>query len=82
MKANLTFDLSDPDDKKEFLRCAKSLDMAIALWDILHNTKKTFERELENKPYYEQGTELLDQVFSKIWEITEENGINIDELLD
>ena len=35
MKATLEFDLSDPDEKMEHLRCIKSLDMALAMWDIM-----------------------------------------------
>lgn len=34
MRAKLTFDLSDPDDRNEFTRCTKATDAYIALWDI------------------------------------------------
>ena len=39
-KATLEYDLSDPDDVMEHKRAIKSLDMAMALWNIVHNTKK------------------------------------------
>jgi hypothetical protein len=34
MKAILTFNLENRDERMEHLRCIKSLDMAIALFDI------------------------------------------------
>ena len=34
MKATLSFDLSDPDDRKRHLQCVKSQDMAICLHRI------------------------------------------------
>ena len=39
-KATLEFDLNEPDDVLAHLRAVKSLDLALALWDIVHNTKK------------------------------------------
>lgn len=38
MKATLTFNLDDPDDRMAHLRCVKSLDMAIALFEIKNNS--------------------------------------------
>ena len=43
-KATLEYNLSDPEDAMAHLRAVKSLDMAMALWDIVHNTKKGLER--------------------------------------
>jgi len=34
MKAKLKFDLNDPEERMQHMRCTKALDMAIALWDI------------------------------------------------
>jgi len=84
MKANLSFDTTDPDDRQEFLRCVKSLDMSLALWEILYNTKKPFEREIENLEgkEYDTASDLLDDVFNKIWEIVNERDITIDDLVN
>lgn len=38
MTATLTFNLDDPDDRKAHLRCVKSLEMAIALFEIMKNS--------------------------------------------
>lgn len=40
MKAILTFNLENRDERMEHLRCVKSLDMAIALFDIKNELYK------------------------------------------
>jgi len=81
MKATLEFDLNDPDDRMEHFRCVKSLDMAIVLFEILHNTKKYVGNQIENKnvtdPY-----EAAEMVMEKIWDDAKEHGINMDELIN
>jgi hypothetical protein len=77
-KAILEFDLNDNDDKQSHLRAVKSLDMAGALWDITHNTKKGLEWTLEGKEM--DKYEVLDLVYDKIYEILQEHNINTDEL--
>jgi len=77
-KAKIEFDLNDPDDKMAHFRAVKSLDMAGALWDITHNTKKGLEWTLEGKEM--DKYEVLDLVYDKIYEILQEHNINTDEL--
>ena len=48
-EAILKYDLNDSDDAMAHMRAVKSLDMALALWDITHNTKKSIEWSLEGK---------------------------------
>jgi hypothetical protein len=79
-KARLEYDLNEPDDVMAHLRAVKSLDMAIALWDIVHNTKKSLEWSLEGKEIDKYDT--LDLVFQKIHEILDEHNINTDELIN
>jgi hypothetical protein len=79
-KATLEYDLNEPDDVMAHLRAVKSLDMAIALWDIVHNTKKGLEWSLEGKEIDKYDT--LDLVFQKIHEILDEHNINTDELIN
>lgn len=79
-KATLEYDLNEPDDVMAHLRAVKSLDMAIALWDIVHNTKKSLEWSLEGKEI--DKYETLDLVFQKIHEILDEHNINTDELIN
>jgi hypothetical protein len=79
-KARLEFDLNDHDDKMAHLRAVKSLDMAIALWEITHNTKKGLEWSMEGKELDKYDT--LELVFDKIYEILKEHNISTDELMD
>lgn len=78
-KAILEFDLNEPDDRMEHLRAVKSLSLASAIWDITHNTKKGLEWAMEGKEM--DKYEVLDMVFDKIYEILEDNNINIEELI-
>jgi hypothetical protein len=81
-KAILEYDLTDPDDKMEFERTTKSLDMALALWEFGYNTKKSFQQKLEaNDKTKDEEYELLDKVYERFWEILNEHNINIDNLI-
>jgi hypothetical protein len=78
-KATLTFDLNDIDDKQAHLRCVKSLDMALAIFEFTYNTKKSFQYNLDESD--DKSYELLDKVYERFWEILNENNIKIDELV-
>jgi hypothetical protein len=78
-KGILEFDLNDSEDRRDFDRVNKSLDMALALWEILHNTKKKMQWDVEQRNI--SSDEALDLVWDKLWEIVNERNINIDELI-
>jgi hypothetical protein len=78
-KAILEFDLNDPEDAMAHLRAVKSLDMALVLWEMAHNTRKGILNEVEfNKldPY-----DAVEKVFKRFWNEMEDHGINIDQLI-
>jgi hypothetical protein len=79
-KATLEFDLNDSDDMIAHLRAVKSLDMAMALWEIVHNTKKGLEWSMENKEI--DKYDALELVYEKIHEILGDHNINTDELIN
>lgn len=79
-KGIIEFDLNEPDDIMAHKRAAKSLDMALALWDITHNTKKSIEWSLEGKEL--DKYEVLDLVYDRIYLILEEHNIKLDELIN
>jgi hypothetical protein len=81
MKAKLIFDLNDPDQKMEHLRCVKSLDMALALWEISTNAKKQCYRIAEGKEMQGESVDYINLVFEKIYEIMEEHSIDVDDLV-
>ena len=76
MKAKLEFNL--PNDQIEFNRCNKSLDMAIVLYEIM-NIKRKY---LKHSDYSESQYTMLDEVFEDIFNSYDNNGINIDELIE
>jgi hypothetical protein len=79
-KGILEYDLNEPDDIMAHKRAAKSLDMALALWDITHNTKKSIEWSLEGKEL--DKYEALDLVYERIYEILEDHNIKLDDLIN
>lgn len=79
-QATLTFDLTDSDDVMAHTRAVKSLDLALAIWDIVHNTKKSLEWSLESKEDISRY-DVVDLVYEKIYAILEEHDIVIDKLI-
>ena len=80
-QATINFDLNDPDDVMLFTRMSKSTDMALALWEFAYNTKKAFQRELDESNDV-KSYELLDKVYEKFWEILDDKGIKLDDLIN
>ena len=73
------FDLNEPDDIMAHKRAVKASDMAMALWDITHNTKKGLEWSMEGKEI--DKYEALELVYEKIYEILEDHNIKLDDLI-
>lgn len=83
VRGKITFDMSDPDDRKAYLRCFKSLDMALILWKFSRQTKKEIEQEFENNTMAnEDAYSGAQQVFNRFNELLDEYSINIEELVD
>lgn len=80
-QATLKYNTSDPDDNQDFKRAVKSLDMAMALWDIL-NLKKKLEYRFEDQDNTNNDVfDGLDAMAKGIGEILDQYGIVVDELL-
>lgn len=79
MKASLDFDLTDPDQRQEHLRCVKSLDMAI----LLHEFSEYLRNRIKNMPdtATDEEYKLLDAIHYDYFEMLQDNGINLEELL-
>ncbi len=78
MKATLEFNLEDPDDRMAHLRAIKSTDMAIALFEIMANTKKKCLGRVEEARMC-RGVEIA---FEEFHRVLEEQNINLDELIN
>jgi hypothetical protein len=87
--AKLEFDLNDLDDRMEFARATKSLDLSLALWAFSYNTKKSLEWEIESnaennnlsREAVDAQIEILDKVYKRFYEILNEHNINLDNLI-
>jgi hypothetical protein len=84
MKATLSYNLNDPDDRMAHMRAVKSLDMASALFEITRNLRKKVIRRFEDEDDEKEYDEFdgIEEVFDRIHEILEENSIDIDELIN
>jgi hypothetical protein len=72
MKAILKFDLNEQDDILAHKRCVKSLDMAIALWDI--------DQYLRTESKYKDMA-IAYEIREKFHEIMTDHGLNFDDLI-
>jgi|694.fasta_scaffold13820_6 hypothetical protein len=80
-KARIDYDLSDPDDYREFKQAVASSAMASALFELIYNTKKKLEFELDSKEDIDKYG-ALEIVFEKIQYILSKHNINTEELFD
>ena len=67
-KATLEFDMNDPDDAKAFKRAVKSTDMAIVLFEIIHNLHRTHPES--------------EEVFKDIHDLLDLHGIIIHDIIN
>jgi hypothetical protein len=78
-KATLTFDLSDSDDRIEFNRATKALDMAMALWEIEMNGYRKFTKYNDRQDdAYQEG---IEEVFEYISGLLKDYNINVEQLI-
>ena len=83
MKATLSYNLNDPDDRMAHMRAVKSLDMASALFDITRNLRKKIQNRYEDiDNTHNDVFDGIDAVFDEIYNILEDNSIDIDELIN
>lgn len=77
-KAILEFDLKDPEDKDDFKRHNKVMDVLSALYHIDSEIHQTFKhRELTDDQQH-----LLDEIRKIIFIAFEKNDINLDDLYE
>ena len=81
MKATLEFNLDNPDDKIDHMRCVKATDMAIVLFEITHNLQRKLESRFESQPQPRDEFDGIEETFSEIYKLMDEHGINLDELI-
>ena len=78
-KAIIEFNLDDLDDEQAHLRFVKSGEMALVLWELGSNFKKTCEQAIDQIDKC-SADEALDIFMNKYYELLEEHDINPDKL--
>jgi len=77
--ATLTFDLNDLDDRFEYTRMIKALDMASMLWELQMNGYRKFTKYNERQEgAYQEG---IEEVFEYIRELMREHNIEVEQLI-
>lgn len=76
MEAILKFNLDEYEDRKQHLRCVKSTDMYLAIYDIM-KIKRYYEKNVELN---DEQVQLLENIFEKIFGILEEHNISLSDL--
>jgi len=77
--ATLTFDLSDGDDRFEYTRMIKALDMASMLWELQMNGYRKFTKYNERQEgAYQEG---IEEVFEYIRGLMREHNIEVEQLI-
>ena len=75
-KAILKYNLSDPEERQDFLRATKALDMAACLFAIENLMRSYRKRE----DLSDEGLALAQQVSKELYELYNEYDINLDKL--
>jgi hypothetical protein len=78
MKAKLTFDLDDPDDRMAHERCVKATDMALVLWELMHNSYRGLTNGFDETDDYYKG---VDAVYDRLRELLNEHDVNPDKFI-
>ena len=81
-KAILEFNTSDPEENKALQRALKSTNMAIILFQIIHNLKKKCEHIADGLEADSDKYDGIYVVFQQIEKLLEEHKVDIDELID
>lgn len=75
MKAVLQFNLDDADDRVAHLRCVKSLDIALAMWDFASKIRTLVDTS-------EDGVHIKEEYLWQAWQdVLHEHDINLDKLI-
>ncbi len=75
-KATIVFDLNDSEDLREYNLYNNANSMFSALFEISYNLKKKLHYQFEG-----DDNGAFDLVFEKIYEILQDNDINLNKLL-
>jgi hypothetical protein len=82
MKATFVFDMNDPEDMMDHKRMSNALGMALVLWELKVNVKRKMEDIIDSSDIQPlSGQDTLDKMFEIIDELMEDQGLNIENLI-
>jgi hypothetical protein len=79
MKAKLVFDLNEYEDRIDYERVNKSLDIVNALWSFLYNSKKQLLMDVEDESV--DKFDAVELTYGRLFELLEEHDVNINKLV-
>lgn len=79
MRAKLTFNLLDPDEKFEFKTAVKSTEMAIALREFSEHVLRQM-RKYDDTLTTEQR-EMVEKIEEEFHRVLADNGVNLDDII-
>jgi hypothetical protein len=82
MKATFVFDMNDPEDMMDHKRMSNALGMALVLWELKVNVKRKMEDIIDSSDIQPlSGQDTLDKMFEIIDELMEDQGLNMENLI-
>jgi hypothetical protein len=79
MKAKLTFDLDNFDDREAHKRCLKSLDLCLLLWDLDKELRSRTKHALDTAT--KEEVRVADEIRTTLFQLKEKYNIDLDELM-
>lgn len=76
-KAVITFDLSDPDDREDFMKATKASDMASCLFAIQNLMRSYRKRE----DLSDEVDDAVDKLTDELCDLYNDFGIDLDKLI-
>ena len=69
-----------PDEKEDFERCAKSLDMGLALWDLQQHLREKLKYHSDELSEI-NGNQSYEDIQDEFFEILDKYSIDLDTLV-
>ena len=79
MEAILKFDLNQFEDRIDYERVNKSLDIVNALWHFLYNSKKEIMQDVEDESV--DKFDAVELTYDRLFKLLEEHDVNVNKLV-
>lgn len=79
MKAKLEFDLDDFEDRQSHMRCVKSLDLSLLLWDLDQELRNRTKNASDTST--EEEIRVADEIRTILFQLMSKYNIDLEELM-